>query len=172
MWTAPHTNPATAVHAQARPAQETTSAFWQQVAGRVSSQTAEGVRIALARDGHQARVQLQPESLGKLVIHVVMEGSRVQVHVTAEHASVGQIIAAQQAQLRETLAAQGLQITDLAVSVGLGANPQELPRQRELRQQQTRAGGSGREDTLEAVGPAPVQSPRRLREGSSIEYWI
>ncbi len=144
----------------------------QQMAGRVTEQTAGGVRIALANAGQRAHLQLQPESLGRLDIHVVMDGTTVQVHVTAEHAQVGQVITAQWTQLRETLAAQGLQVTDLAVSIGMDANPRQLLEQRDSRRTFDRGSAVARTDGVDAGSVSEARPSRHLREGSSIEYWI
>lgn len=144
----------------------------QQMAGRVTEQTAAGVRIALAHDGQQAHLQLQPESLGRLDIHVVMNDTTVQVHVTAEHAQVGQVITAQWTQLRETLAAQGLQVTDLAVSIGMDANPRQLLEQRDSRRTFDRGSAVARTDGVDAGNVSDARPSRHLLEGSSIEYWV
>ncbi len=76
---------------------------------------------ALSRSGKSVlTLELQPESLGRLVLRVETQGTQVSALVQTEHPEVRHILHSNTALLRDVLAKQGLQLTHFSVDVHQG----------------------------------------------------
>ncbi|HBX23701.1 MAG TPA: flagellar hook-length control protein FliK [Desulfotomaculum sp.] len=84
-------------------------------------QLAEAIRGQIAKDGlgsTHVRLQLQPESLGEVVIKLVYKDGNVSTHFHAATESVRQIIESSLGQLRETLATHNINLQQSTVTTG------------------------------------------------------
>ncbi len=72
------------------------------------------------------RVQLQPESLGRLELHVAHDEQGLRVTLTAENAATGQLLERRLDDLRQTLVASGVAVSSLSVSFESG-QPEARP---------------------------------------------
>ncbi|MEJ5347475.1 MAG: flagellar hook-length control protein FliK [Desulfosoma sp.] len=76
---------------------------------------------ALSRSGKSVlTLELQPESLGRLVLRVETQGNQVSALVQTEHPEVRHILHSNSALLRDVLAKEGLQLTHFSVDVHQG----------------------------------------------------
>lgn len=87
--------------------------------------------LALLSDSTAARqsvrVQLQPESLGRIELRVTHGEHGLRVALTAENAATGQLLERRLDDLRQTLVASGVEVSGLSVSVGHGqADPRSF----------------------------------------------
>jgi flagellar hook-length control protein FliK len=69
---------------------------------------------------NSVRVQLQPESLGRIELRVTHGEHGLRVTLTAENAATGQLLERRLDDLRQTLVASGVEVSGLSVSVGNG----------------------------------------------------
>ncbi|MFQ5329839.1 MAG: flagellar hook-length control protein FliK [Thermodesulfobacteriota bacterium] len=78
-----------------------------------------GSKIGLFfRDGiGKASIRLDPPSLGRLQIEIVMKDSMARAHIVAEHESVKELIEQNLATLKDALAKEGISVNDLTVSL-------------------------------------------------------
>lgn len=88
------------------------------VAQKVMEQIVEGARIQVARGQTTARIVLQPPSLGKLDLHIIIKDDQVKVTFFAENLQVKEIIESNLAQLRQSFVQQGMRVDDFGVFVG------------------------------------------------------
>lgn len=76
----------------------------------------------LARSGKSSMMlELEPENLGKLIVRVETDGTRVSAVVQTEHPTVREMLQRSMTSLREVLADQGLQLTQFSVDVRQGS---------------------------------------------------
>jgi flagellar hook-length control protein FliK len=105
----------------------------------VPQQIVKAVRMQWRDGTGEARLRLQPEHLGEVVISLKVEGSAVTASLRAESAAAQAAIEANLAELRSALDEQGLRLARLAVDVDPEARRQaprrESPPRRPLRQQ-------------------------------------
>jgi flagellar hook-length control protein FliK len=78
-----------------------------------------------AEQGQEVRMQLHPESLGRLDVKLNYEGSQVHVHLSAEVPQTGDMLQQYQGDLRVILAEAGVAVGQLTVSVGNGRAQQD-----------------------------------------------
>jgi flagellar hook-length control protein FliK len=69
---------------------------------------------------NSVRLQLQPESLGRIELRVTHGEHGLRVTLTAENAATGQLLERRLDDLRQTLVASGVEVSGLSVSVGHG----------------------------------------------------
>jgi hypothetical protein len=81
-------------------------------------QVARAVIEKLEQGGGEVRIRLDPPELGRVSIHVRIEGDRVQVTVQAERADAMNLLRQHSLDLSTLLGSRGLNLTD--VNVGLG----------------------------------------------------
>lgn len=90
----------------------------------------EEVRISLGQNKNEIKIQLHPETLGKLTIRLTSENGVMNASFFAENDKAKQMIEAQMAELRKTLETQGIQVQDLSVTVDSGK--EELSRHKNI----------------------------------------
>lgn len=78
------------------------------------------IRQLSAEGGQEVRLQLHPESLGRVEVRLAYSGNEVRVHVTTETAPTGALIRKHQNDLRVALSEAGVAVGQLSVSVGNG----------------------------------------------------
>jgi flagellar hook-length control protein FliK len=85
---------------------------------------------ALEKGAGKVQMTLQPPSLGKINMEVVVQNNRVELVLTANHADVQQILQANADQLKNALNNQGFQVDQMSVLLrrenfgfNLGGNP-------------------------------------------------
>ena len=84
----------------------------EQISGRIQLQ---------AHDGRsQIKIDLHPQELGKVKLHMVVEDSKVHVHLQAQSSQVQDVLENHLAKLRESFAQQGLKLDQVRVSVDSG----------------------------------------------------
>jgi len=84
----------------------------EQITGRIQLQ---------AHDGRsQIKIDLHPQELGKVKLHMVVEDSKVHVHLQAQSSQVQDVLESHLAKLRESFAQQGLKLDQVRVSVDSG----------------------------------------------------
>ncbi|MCK5236481.1 MAG: flagellar hook-length control protein FliK, partial [Deltaproteobacteria bacterium] len=83
-----------------------------------------GSKIGLFfRDGiGKASIRLDPPSLGRLQIEIVVRDSVVRAQIAAEHQTVKEVLEQNLATLKEALTKQGLYVDEITVSLGEGGN--------------------------------------------------
>jgi len=85
-----------------------------------------GERAHSASTPTAVRVQLQPESLGRLELHLAHGEQGLRVTLTAENVATGQLLERRLDDLRQTLVASGVTVSSLSVSVESG-QPEARP---------------------------------------------
>jgi flagellar hook-length control protein FliK len=124
MHTAPHTptpEPARLAEAQLKTSPRVSAeVVWPQIVGQVET---------LLRSGESSmRVQLQPESLGRIELQVTANASGMHVRITTDLPLTGGLIERHLPDLRDALTQAGLTVSGLSVNVGGdGAEAQRQP---------------------------------------------
>jgi|GEM_PF-1698983 len=127
-------------------------------------QLAEAIRGQIARDGHgrtHVRLQLQPESLGEVVIKLVYKDGNVSTHFHAATESVRQVIESSLGQLREALTAHNLNLQQSTVTAGddQGRWAQEPNREHRFNSPY-RQSGDGRGEKEETASESFTEPPK------------
>ena len=86
----------------------------------IFSQIVQSARITLVDGKGEAKLQLNPEHLGKVEIRVTTEDGKAQVQVTAESQAVTRLLSENLAELKTALEASGLEVGQLDVQLGQG----------------------------------------------------
>lgn len=76
------------------------------------------VRVTVTEDVKSLEMQLNPESLGKIYLHISEHEGAVTAHLTAQNENVKEALVQQMAVLRENLEQQGVKVDAVEVSVG------------------------------------------------------
>ena len=141
----------------------------------ISSRKGEGIlkRIALFLDkeGGEAVLDLDPPSLGRLAVRMVMEGKKVELRLHAATDAVARFLEKNLAPLRHMLAEQGLSVTAFQVTSGGPdqQDPGQFARDAENRALATRRGaGSPRLSSPENEAPPPPPI-RNWGSGSALD---
>ncbi|MPM38322.1 hypothetical protein SDC9_84951 [bioreactor metagenome] len=82
------------------------------------SQIAEKYKVVHTQDASEIRIQLKPDSLGKLTIRLIMEKGEMTAKFIADNHSVKEVIESNFSELRDALSQKGINIQNLSVSVG------------------------------------------------------
>lgn len=82
------------------------------------SQIVEKYKAVDTQDASEIRIQLKPDSLGKLTIRLIMEKGEMTAKFIAENHSVKETIESNFSELRDALGQKGINIQNLSVSVG------------------------------------------------------
>lgn len=88
------------------------------------------VRISFGQNKNEMKIQLHPETLGKLTVKLSSENGVMNASFFAENDKAKQMIEAQMAELRRTLETQGIQVQNLSVTVDSGK--EELSRHKNI----------------------------------------
>ncbi|NLC08045.1 MAG: flagellar hook-length control protein FliK [Syntrophomonadaceae bacterium] len=111
-------------------------------------QLVQQARVMVKEGLSELQIQLKPEFLGRLNLHLAVENGLITARFMAENLQVKQIIESNLNQLKQSLGEQGLQIDRLEVSVGGGSTNQHfsqhqayyLPNQNESNYRQSNRG--------------------------------
>jgi len=138
-------------------------------------QLVEAIRGQIAKDGHgstHVRLQLQPESLGEVVIKLVFKDGNVSTHFHAATESARQIIESSLGQLRETLATHNINLQQSTVTTG---GDQERWAQESNREHQFnrpfRKPGDGRGDREEPASE-PAAELQKTNYQSRVNHFV
>ena len=82
------------------------------------SQIVEKYKVVDTQDASEIRIQLKPDSLGKLTIRLIMEKGEMTAKFIADNHSVKEVIESNFSELRDALSQKGINIQNLSVSVG------------------------------------------------------
>ena len=93
--------------------------------GDLFQQIVQKARIAVKAGYPEMEIQLKPDSLGKLKLHIALENGLISARFIAESLQVKHIIEASLPQLKQSLGEQGLQLDRLEVSVDNGSTDQQ-----------------------------------------------
>ena len=85
------------------------------------------VRGAVGRGEHEVRLQLQPESLGRVEAQLRYGDGEVQIHLAADSAQTGALLQSHTSELRAALAGAGLAVGQLLVTVSDGRPQSRQP---------------------------------------------
>jgi hypothetical protein len=83
-------------------------------------QIAAQTKLALDQGRSEVRLQLQPESLGRLDVRLSFDGGTVSVHLNAENPDVGSLLQANLTHLQSAFEHQGIRTDQLLVFVASG----------------------------------------------------
>ena len=116
-------------------------------------------RISLFLDeaGGEAVLDLDPPSLGRLAVRMVLEGDKVELRLHASTEAVARFLEKNLAPLRQALADQGLAVAAFDVtSGGPEENPGDFARKAESRARAARTSGAvgGAEEAVPPPGPS------------------
>jgi flagellar hook-length control protein FliK len=85
------------------------------------------VRGAMGRGEHEVRLQLQPESLGRVEARLSYGDGEVQIHLAADSAQTGALLQSHASDLRAALAGAGVAVGRLDVTVSDGRSQSRQP---------------------------------------------
>jgi hypothetical protein len=123
----------------------------------VVDQIVQRAAVLLRSDRGEARIDLKPEYLGQVRMHIVTDHQMVTVRILAESPMVRDLIEHNLHQLKSDLHQQGLQVERVEVSVS------EDPRRDAGRHARTGRGGKGgRSDENGGEGPVPDEETARV----------
>ncbi|MDO4719304.1 MAG: flagellar hook-length control protein FliK [Peptostreptococcaceae bacterium] len=88
------------------------------------------VRISLGQNKNEMKIQLHPQTLGKLTVKLSSENGVMNASFFAENDKAKQMIESQMEELRRTLETQGIQVQNLSVTVDSGK--EELSRHKNI----------------------------------------
>lgn len=127
----------------------------------------------LAAEGREeVRLQLQPESLGRVEVRLHYDGAEVQVHLSAETAQTSTLLQSHAPDLRAALVEAGVSVGQLSVTVGDGRSPGSQSSFDSQDRQAFTPGGAGEHAPHESAA-APAR-PVSARPGSSsrVDYRV
>ncbi len=127
---AEETVPVGATGLPAKPAGDSSPAISPAEPGPVIAKLPEPLRPVvmtlrnLAAEGREeVRLQLQPESLGRVEVRLHYDGAEVRVHLSAETAQTSALLQSHAPDLRSALIEAGVTVGQLSVTVGDGRSP-------------------------------------------------
>ena len=101
-------------------------------------QLADNVRVAVSTDTQWMEMQLNPENLGKMLLHVSQKEGAVSAQITTQNEIVRENLILQMANLQERLESAGLKVDAIEITVSSHAFEQNLE-QGQNRQEQDQA---------------------------------
>lgn len=101
-------------------------------------QLADNVRVAVSTDTQWMEMQLNPENLGKMLLHVSQKEGAVSAQITTQNEIVRENLMLQMANLQERLESAGLKVDAIEITVSSHAFEQNLE-QGQNRQEQDQA---------------------------------
>lgn len=101
-------------------------------------QLADNVRVAVSTDTQWMEMQLNPETLGKMLLHVSQKEGAVSAQITTQNEIVRENLMLQMANLQERLESAGLKVDAIEITVSSHAFEQNLE-QGQNRQEQDQA---------------------------------
>ncbi len=112
----------------------------------ILKQIQEFARINVTSDTNTLEMQLNPQNLGKIYIHVTEQAGNVTAQIQTQNEAVKEALESQVAQLRTTLEAQGLKVTEVEVTIASHEFEQNLDGQnmkdeQEAERQEAQMGG-------------------------------
>lgn len=104
----------------------------------VIDQIVQHTRVHLSTDVKSIEMQLNPESLGKVYVHVSEKQGTVTAQLTAQNENVKEALVQQAAVLKETLNQQGIKVDAVEVSAGTHEFESSLERDAHSQEEQAR----------------------------------
>lgn len=104
----------------------------------VIEQIVEYTRVNLTQDAKTIEMQLNPESLGKVYLHVTEKQGAVTAQITAQDESLKEALVQQAAALKESLTQQGIKVDAVEVTVGTHEFENNLERDAHSQEEQAR----------------------------------
>ncbi|MDI3281298.1 MAG: flagellar hook-length control protein FliK [Bacillota bacterium] len=137
------------------------------LAEKVLSQLIHRASVLLREGGSEMRLQLIPESLGRVAMHIAVEHGTVTARFAVANEQVKNLIEAQLPQLRQALEEQGLRVDSFSVSCQLGGEERPWPGQEQVATQGWTPGSEGKraEQAYESSG----RSVALVRQGTG--FW-
>ncbi|MGE5484289.1 MAG: flagellar hook-length control protein FliK [Ignavibacteriales bacterium] len=93
--------------------------------GEIGRQIVDRARVLKYPERTEVEISLKPESLGKVVMRISMQGERLSAKFEVTEPEVRSILETRMDELRRGLAERGLEVQDLSVSVGDGAGARQ-----------------------------------------------
>lgn len=85
-------------------------------------------RLSAREHGGVVHLQLEPQALGRLTVHVIQDHDVIQIELTAQSQQVREVLQGQMSHLKQQLANQGLALQDVTVSLEMGTHGQPTDR--------------------------------------------
>jgi flagellar hook-length control protein FliK len=139
----------------------------------IISQLSEKIHVLTREGPSEVRLQLQPKSLGQLLIQLRMDGQELSIHILAESSKTQSIIHDNLNHLKTNLGIQGINLENLAVSIGSDASAFDTPdRQSNSKYMTTTTQRSKifQKDIDDVIGAE--NGPSKLYSLSAIDYQV
>lgn len=150
---------------------------WSENTQNIMNQIMDYMKLQLNADTTNLEMQLHPENLGTLQIHLVSKAGAVTANFVAENETVKAALETQMIQLKEQFAEQGIKVEAIEVTVQTHEFERNLDEQGRGRQQQAEKKGRGRRGrvngslAMEAAEAEDLSVADRMAAGSStVEY--
>lgn len=138
----------------------------------IVEQIVEQVRVNMSQESTSMEMQLYPEHLGRIQIHVISKDGVMTARIAAETESAKQAIEAGLNNLKESLQNQNLKVDAIEVMVSTTGFAESDERQDQYQQQGT--GNRGRRlsfsDMEDEISDEEDEAERMMAEGSSVSY--
>ncbi|MBQ8085520.1 MAG: flagellar hook-length control protein FliK [Lachnospiraceae bacterium] len=138
----------------------------------IIEQIIEQVRVNINQDNTSMEMQLYPEHLGRIQIHVVSKDGVMTARIAAETETARQAIEAGLSNLKESLQNQNLKVEAIEVMVSTAAFAESDQQREQFEQQQAgkRSGRLGFGGVDEDESDEEIEAQRMQAEGSSVSY--
>ena len=145
---------------------------------RIMEQVMDNVKVMSADGLSSMEMQLEPENLGKLNIHVVAKNGVVTAQITAQNEAVKNALESQVAVLKENLNKQEIKVEDVEVTVashafeqGMGNNDSSgNQRQNKRRFNSSQESTVLNENELKSIKEELLEEAMREKQGSTVSY--
>ncbi len=139
----------------------------------IIKQIVEQVRISMNQDSTSMELQLYPEHLGKIQIHVVSKDGVMTARIAAETEAAKQAIEGGLSNLKDTLEQQNLKVEAIEVMVSTTGFEQQNEQQNSYQENQNSKSGrkldlSGMDDDIQKEDEA--ENLKMMAAGSSVSY--
>ncbi len=145
---------------------------------RIMEQVMDNVKVMSDGGLSSMEMQLEPENLGKLSIHVVAKNGVVTAQITAQNEAVKHVLESQVAVLKENLNKQEIKIEDVEVTVASHAFEQGMgnhdssgnQRQNRRRFNSTQESVVLNENDLKSIKDELLEEAMKEKQGSTVSY--
>lgn len=152
-----------AFHSQAEAVQETSSA-WDADAQDVMRQIMDYMKIQVRPGMSDLEMQLHPESLGTLQIHLASKGGALTANFITQNEAVKAALESQMVQLKESFEAQGVRVEAIEVTVQTHQFEQNLEQGRGRQSQDTSEARRPRTRRIQLGGADSTELPEELEQ--------
>lgn len=136
------------------------------LAEKVLTQLIHRASVFVREGSSEMRLQLIPESLGRVTMRIAVEHGNVTARFTVANEQVKNLIEAQLPQLRQALEEQGLHMDSFSVSCQLGGEERPWPGQEQVTPRDWTPGGEG--DRAEKAYESSERSAALVHRGTGI----